>query len=83
MRCVYLQVQGASPPASDDEEGPAAGDTGDDTSDTAPAASHTLRSEHTQRWALAQQPPTAARVVAVTMKPVPYNSSRKVMLCRF
>jgi hypothetical protein len=56
-----MQVQGASPPASDDEEGPAAEGTGDETSDSAPAASHMLRSEHTQRWALAQQAPNSAR----------------------
>lgn len=74
-----MQVQGASPPASDDEEGPAAGDTGDDTTDTAPAAAHTLRSEHTQRWALAQQPPTRARSHDCRT-PLPCNSSCATML---
>lgn len=56
-----MQVQGASPPASDDEEDPAVGGSGGDTSDTASTTPSTMRPEHTQRRALGQQPATLVR----------------------
>lgn len=58
----FMQVQGASPPASDDEDEHVGTSTGS-TSDAPSATAASLHPEHTQRQALGQQPSHLVRKV--------------------